>query len=373
MPSLKIFHCADLHLGLPFRQYPEGLAEARFSSLEKMIEKANSEHCDLFVVAGDLFDTLKVPARDVLRAAKILGRFEKVCLVLPGNHDFHSGASDDFWRNFELPDHGRMLLLRDGRSYPLKELGIDACIYAAPCTTKKSDTHAVGWMVGAPRAEAKFHIGLAHGSFEGLSPDLEGDYFPMKKVDLDRCGLDLWMLGHIHVQFPPRAPGQSDKIFYSGTHEPDGFDCRHDGKAWLITLGDDKKITAESLTTGQFRFRFVELELKALAALEEFSRKFSDEEARRTLLKLKIRGALAREEFERFGEILETLKRRFFFVKADFSALGVRMAKEDIDATFAKESFPHRLLTELSGAPADAEALQAAYELLQETAAEARK
>ena len=99
---MKIFHCADLHLGLQFTKYPEELAqelrEARFTTLEKMVNLANEARCDLFVVAGDLFDHLKVSQRYLARAAKILAGFDRVAVVLPGNHDFYSGASDDFWK-----------------------------------------------------------------------------------------------------------------------------------------------------------------------------------------------------------------------------------------------------------------------------------
>lgn len=370
MEKIRIFHCADLHLGLRFSRYPEGLAEARFTSLEKMVALANAEGCDLFVVAGDLFDHLKVAARDVLRAAKILSAFEKVCLVLPGNHDFHSGTSqDDFWRHFELPEHGRMLLLRDGRRYDLRELGLDATVYAAPCTSKLSKTHSLGWIQEAGvKTERRFHLGVAHGSFEGLSPDMQGEYFPMKKADLERCGLDLWLLGHIHLQFPPRAVGERDRIFYSGTHEPDGFDCRHEGKAWLIDLAADKAVSARSVATGEYRFRREELELRSLDALTKIADGYTDAEAAKTLLKLRLGGSLPRAEHEAFPEALAALRRRFFYVDADYSKLGVRLAPADIDKAFAQGSYPHRLLTALAGSPADAEALQAAFELLQETA-----
>jgi hypothetical protein len=105
--TLKIFHCADLHLGLKFARYPADVAdklrEARFTSLERMVARANAEGCELFVVAGDLFDTLKVAARDVARAAKILAGFDRVVALLPGNHDFHAGTADEFWRDFPLP------------------------------------------------------------------------------------------------------------------------------------------------------------------------------------------------------------------------------------------------------------------------------
>jgi DNA repair exonuclease SbcCD nuclease subunit len=372
MPPLKIFHCADLHLGLRFSRYPEGIAEqlreARFTSLEKMVERANREGCELFVVAGDLFDTLKVAQRDLLRAAKILSRFDRLAVVLPGNHDFHAGPSDDFWKGFPLPDHGRLLLLSESRAYPLQAHGLDAVLYAAPCGAKYSETHGVGWLRGAARPEARFHIGLAHGSFEGLSPDLQGNYFPMKSADLHACGLDLWLLGHIHVPFPPK-PGPSDRIFYSGTHEPDGFDCRHEGRSWLLELREDKSLLAEPLSTGNFRFLEAELELHALSDLEAFARRLPDGE--RTLLKLTLRGSLAREEHGRFGETVERLKERLLYLKPDFSGVTVTLAPAEIDREFAAGSFPHRLLTELSGG--EPEALQTAFALLQECLGEDRR
>jgi exonuclease SbcD len=368
--SLKIFHCADLHVGLKFAKYPgvisERLREARLGTLEKMVERANREGCDLFVVAGDLFDTLKVSARDVNRAAKILSRFDKVAAVLPGNHDFFTGPGDDFWKNFERPDHGRLLLLDTPKAYPLHEHGLDAVLYACPCGSKYSATHGVGWVEKAERPQARFHVGIAHGSFEGLSPDLQGNYFPMKQEDLQKAKLDLWLLGHIHVQFPPRAPGMSDRIFYAGTHEPDGLDCRHEGKAWLIDLEEAKTLNAQSLSTGQFRFRDECLTLRALQELEAFDAKFSKEESARTLMRLTVKGVLQREEHGQFPALIEKMQARFLHLEPDFSGLGLALTAAEIDRQFARESFPHRLLSELSKVEGDREALQAAYDLLTE-------
>ncbi|HEY8278804.1 MAG TPA: metallophosphoesterase [Bdellovibrionota bacterium] len=366
MGGLKIFHCADLHLGLRFSSYPseisERLREARFLSLEKMVARANREGCRLFVVAGDLFDTLKVAQRDVARAAKILSGFEGTAAVLPGNHDFHAGAADDFWKHFTAGEKGNVLLLEKPGVYPLAE--IDTVLYASPCHSKHSPSHALGWLEGAKRPEANFHIGIAHGSFEGLSPDLQGDYFPMKAADLVRHKfIDLWLLGHIHVPHPLK-PGSADRIFYSGTHEPDGFDCRHEGRAWLLGLGADKGIRAESLSTGAFRFREEELSIRNLQDLAAFSARFSPEEGARTLLKFSLAGSLAREEYERLGAELESLKARFFHLRADFSALALELAPADIEREFTSGSFPHRLLSELLE---DREALQLAYQLLSES------
>jgi DNA repair exonuclease SbcCD nuclease subunit len=368
--SLKIYHCADLHLGLRFARYPDEvsarLREARFATLERMVDQANREGCDLFVVAGDLFDHLKVPQRDVARAAKILAGFERVAAVLPGNHDFHAGPTDEFWKRFELPEHGRLLLLDRYRPYPLQDLGVDAVLYPSHCNEKRSENrNALAWLEGAERLPGLYQIGIAHGSFEGLSPDLEGDYFPMTAAELERCRLDLWLLGHIHVQHPPKASA-THRIFYSGTHEPDGLDCRHEGKAWLIELSPDKAVAARSLSTGECRFLDEAAEVRSRDDLEGLLARYPKETSATLVLRLRLTGSLPKADFERVAPVLEELRSRVLSLQPDFSALSLALTPADIDRDFAQGSFSHRLLTELSRGEDDHEALQAAYELLRE-------
>lgn len=90
--SLKLLLTADVHLGLKFSNYPEvqqELSEARFNTLKNVVELANEQKYDLFVVAGDLFDHQRVSERDIVNTAQIINEFQgKLVVVLPGNHDF---------------------------------------------------------------------------------------------------------------------------------------------------------------------------------------------------------------------------------------------------------------------------------------------
>lgn len=366
---MKIFHTADVHLGLKFGSYPEELAkklsEARYETLARMVASANEERCDLFVVGGDLFDNLKVVTKDVQRAAKILGQFDGVVAVLPGNHDFVTSQDDDIWKVFQAAGQDRVKVLTECQAYSFRSFDLDLTIYAAPCRNKHSKTHALGWLANAPRGESRFHIGLAHGSFEGLTPDTEGEYYPMTREDLLPLGLDLWMMGHIHVQFPLR-PGGADRIFYPATPEPDGFDCRHEGKAWILELGEDKRINARSVSTGNFRFHHETLTLQSLQDLAALDVKIPPARRPKMLLKLKLSGSLPREEQVQVGAVLAKLKEDFLYFLPDHTELALQLAPDDIDREFVRETFPHRLLSALC-APGDREALQAAYDLLKET------
>ena len=54
---LKIFHTADLHLGMKFSKYAnikDKLIAARIATLENLVKRANADEADLFVFAGDL-------------------------------------------------------------------------------------------------------------------------------------------------------------------------------------------------------------------------------------------------------------------------------------------------------------------------------
>lgn len=374
--TVRIFHTADVHLGLKFTSYPDAVAralrEARFETLERMVRTANEERCDLLVVSGDLFDHPRVARRDVSRAAEILGAFDRAVAVLPGNHDYVTGPEDELWKTFEGAAQDRVRLLTERRPYPLQSLDLDACLYPAPCESKHSKTHALGWMAEAPRTRenGRFHIGVAHGSFEGLTPDTEGEYFPMTEEDLHGVGLDLWLMGHIHVQYPVKV-GASHRIFYPSTPEPDGFDCRHEGKAWILDLVDSgegpKSVTARSVATGRYRFRHESIRVDSLEDLEALQRRFASEGQDTTLLKLRLAGSLQREHRAGVAPLLAELQERFLFLRLDDSLLTVRLTPDEIDREFTRGSFPHRLLVELSRDQNDREALQAAYDLIAES------
>ena len=188
---LKILASADYHLGMKFAGYPdvqEELAEARFFTLERLIATANEQGCALFLIAGDLFDRVTVSARDVKRASGILSRFQgQLVAVLPGNHDFYTGVSSALWSRFSEEAGDRILLLSKPKVYDLDHYDLNIHLHAGPCDSKHSQINAISWLreqntsSDSVQAEDVLHIGTAHGSIEGISPDAQGLYFPMKR------------------------------------------------------------------------------------------------------------------------------------------------------------------------------------------------
>lgn len=365
---LAILATSDLHLGMKFAGLADSpdvqreLAEARFACFERLVAAANERSADLLLVAGDLFHRVTVARRDVLRAAQALRGFEgRLAAVLPGNHDHLSPGQDPLWPAFREACGDRVLVLAEGRPYPLGYYDLDACLYPGPCRSLHSASNAVGWVKSAGRnAGSRHHVGVAHGSLAGVSPDLDGSYYPMRETELAAAGPDVWVLGHTHLRYPER-PGRSSRVFLPGTPEPDGYDCAHAGTAWLLRLDGDV-VAAEPLATGAHRFAHEDLAVEAAADLAALAARYDGPAAARTVLKVRLAGRIARGERAAVAEAERALRSRVLHLDWDDARLAERIDREAIDAAYAAGSFPHRLLTSLLDDPG---ALEVARETLE--------
>jgi len=363
---LTVLATSDLHLGMKFAGLPDvqaELAEARFACLERLVETANARGVDLLLVAGDLFHTANPVKRDVLRAAQLLRGFEgRLTAVLPGNHDYLSPGQGTLWPAFRDAGGDRVLVLDEARWYPLAHFDLDVCLYPGPCRRKHSDANAIGWVNAAGRDPgARHHVGVAHGSLAGVSPDLEGSYYPMREDELLAAGPDLWVVGHTHLRYPER-PGRASRIFIPGTPEPDSYDCDHPGGAWVLAL-DDGGVSAEPLATGTYRFVHETPASVSVPDLTALATRHAGPEAPREVLKVRLSGRIARGERSRLAETAGVLRARVLHLDWDDSAVRESLDRAAIDAEYAAGSFPHRLLSSLLDDP---EALEIAHQALEE-------
>jgi DNA repair exonuclease SbcCD nuclease subunit len=379
---LKILASADYHLGMKFAGYPsvqEDLAEARFLTLERLISTANDRGCALFLIAGDLFDRVSVTAKDVRRVSELLNNFHgQLAAVLPGNHDFFSGVSSSLWSRFNEAAGDRVLFLGNPQIYDLSHYDLNIVLFTGPCDNKHSKGNAISWL-RSTAAKPNFseldpdalRIGVAHGSIEGISPDAQGVYFPMKLEELDEAPVDLWIIGHTHQRHPSEnreikaGSATSPLVLVPGTPEPDGFDCRHDGTAWIVETDEKKQLHAEALSTGTYRFIYEEHTLEHAQDLQQLARVLRSVEQGRTLLRLRLSGRLDGEQLAGLRQLLDEMEKSLFYAQIDDSGLLERISEQTVEAEFTEGSFPYRLLKDLISMK-DFEALQTAYALLQE-------
>ncbi len=103
---LRIIHTADVHLGARHDDLGEQAAaqrERQFAAFKAAVDLALTEKVDLFLIAGDLFDSNMQPRRSVERVAAELARLAESrirTVIIPGTHDVFDRAS--IYRAYDL-------------------------------------------------------------------------------------------------------------------------------------------------------------------------------------------------------------------------------------------------------------------------------
>ena len=123
---LRIIHTADVHLGARHDDLGEQAAaqrERQFAAFKAAVDLALREKVDLFLIAGDLFDSNVQPRRSVERVAAELKRLAEAkirTVIIPGTHDVCDRAS--IYRAYDLaamagssPDDGMVTVLDPDR------------------------------------------------------------------------------------------------------------------------------------------------------------------------------------------------------------------------------------------------------------------
>ena len=370
--SLRIFHTSDVHLGLKFTRSTyelatqDALVAARINTLATMVDLANKNQCDLFVIAGDLFDTIRVTKKLVKAAAEVLRQCEGVVVTLPGNHDYLNTSDDELWSTFEEHLGEGHILLQSDDPCDLRRLDLNVVIYPGICRSKHSEANAIGWIKDAVEIDVGVvRIGVAHGSLDGLSPDFDGKYFPMTRAELENSGMHAWLLGHTHIRFPDKESGKGDRLFFPSVPEPDGFDCDHDGFAWIIDVQDNGNVSYESIQTGTFRFQRIDVVLNSENDFDQLRKQFKKMRPAQDLVKLSLSGRVPGDLFDSLANLENELADCVFHLEMKSESMLREIDATEIDKEFTEGSFPHQLLRQLAS-ESDALAVQIAYELIEE-------
>lgn len=373
MPPIRIVHTADNHLGLQYtsRRYTDDLRKRlineRFEALERVVATATARRAHLLVVAGDLFDSVGVAKRDIDRAAAILRGFGGIHLIiLPGNHDFYEPGEAKLWGKFRQAIGDRGILLDRPEPVRLSVEDRDLVLYPGPCTSKTSTENAIGWVTAVAKDPGAVHIGIAHGCVRGISPEGDDAYYTMGEDELRNAGVDFWLLGHTHLRYPREEKGAVALFLFPSTHTPDGFDCDHEGYVWSLEIGEDKRVTRESIRTGQYRFTTWSRTLTDATELERILQECAGLQGARTLLKLSLTGRLSEEELHAIEPFRVRLSEMLAYLELNVDDVAVKIDKEYIEKHYSAGSLPSRLLLALADADDDDLALHLAHGLIQE-------
>lgn len=376
---IKIFVTGDNHFGKKYDRYPEirdRLVDNRFVCFEKMVEKAEQEGCDIFAVTGDLFDNCSsIRKSDVERVVRILAGFAGRVLVLPGNHDYYTGE-EKVWKDFDdalRTCDNNIIRLDRFETYPIEIAEETVVIYPAFCRSKHSRENNLGWIkeMSVPKS-GQINVGMAHGAIEGVTPDMQKEYFLMTEPELQAIPMDVWLVGHTHIPYPGGLSEDEEiggyRIFNAGTHAQTDLHNNTRGYGFIISVdkqGDKAQVSAKKYQSGTIFFYDIAVRVSSAEgdSLEALLQEKLDPLEAESVVRLTVTGSVFSEEYSRRRELYKKYCDRFLSWELQDDELHEEITLDRVREEFAESSFAAKLMEALQG---DQTELQMAYELLQE-------
>lgn len=254
---MKLLHTADLQLGARFSQFGDKadfLREARLKTLERLLELARDKAVDAFIVAGDLFDDNHVHNDLVVKVLGLFASFSTVpILILPGNHDPHTGPGCVWERECFQQASENVHVFREVESVPVA----GGHLLASPLRQKLSpkDPSLELDKLAGQLGDDGVKIGITHGSFDIQGKRQDND-FPIDISAASRGGLNYLAIGHWHGWM-----AQDDgKIVMPGTPEPDDFSQTNSGYAALVELTNSGQLNVDQVTVATLDWRHIEFD-----------------------------------------------------------------------------------------------------------------
>lgn len=255
--GLKILHSADWHLDSPFagfsEQQRELLKQEQRRIPGKIADLCRREHCDLVLLAGDLFDGQ--PTRETVELVKkALQQCGVPVMIAPGNHDFCAPVSP--WITESWPSNVHVFTgAMDSVALP----ELDCRVYGAgfqsmDCSGLLENFHAEG--------KEKYLLGVMHGD----PTQNTSVYNPITASQVKKSGLQYLALGHIHKAGAFRS-GNSI-CAWPGCPMGRGWDETGEKGVCIVKLEAEPDIQAVSLDTVRFYQLQTDIGADALAALE---------------------------------------------------------------------------------------------------------
>lgn len=286
---LRLLHTADVHLGARHADLGEqarALRERQFAAFRASIDLALAERVDLFLVAGDLFDSNTQPRRSVERVAAELRRLADArirTVIVPGTHDVYDRAS--IYRAYDLPalagsgpDDDLVTVLTPDRP-DLHLAALDVVVHGRCFATKRAPYSPLRDLDARTDGRATWHVGLLHAAI-AIDGRTDADDVVVTTREIAASNLDYLALGHWHSSQGGKAGGV--RWAYAGAPEPVAVDQDRAGKVLLVTLDErdgGRTVEVAERVVGRTRFERVELDVATLSgqpALVEALRRRAD-------------------------------------------------------------------------------------------------
>jgi DNA repair exonuclease SbcCD nuclease subunit len=274
---LRIIHTADVHLGARHDDLGEQASaqrERQFAAFSASIDLALAEKVDLFLIAGDLFDSNVQPKRSVERVAAELKRLVDSrirTVIIPGTHDCYDRSS--IYRTYDLKtlagstaDDDLVTILTPDRP-SIHITACDVIVHGPVFATKRAPHSPLRDLAGTPGdSPATWRIGMVHGSI-AIPGKTERDDVVITTEEMAATGFDYLALGHWHSSQQSRSGGVT--YAYAGAPEAVALDQDRAGKVLLVELEESegrRSVTVQEKQVGTTRFEKIEIDAAHIAA-----------------------------------------------------------------------------------------------------------
>jgi DNA repair protein SbcD/Mre11 len=273
---LRLLHTADVHLGARHADLGDAASaqrERQFAAFRTSVDLAIAEKVDLFLVAGDLFDSNVQPGRSVERVAAELARLAQArirSVLIPGTHDVYDRSS--VYRAYDLPalagtspGEEMVTILTPERPW-IHFPALDVVVHGPVFATKRAPHSPLRDLPVAETPAATWRIGLLHASIS-IPGRTEHDEVVVTLDEIGASGLDYLALGHWHSAQSSKAKGVT--FAYSGAPEPVAVDQDRAGKVLLVTLEERdgaKAVSIDERVVGRTSFQSLDVDAATVAS-----------------------------------------------------------------------------------------------------------
>lgn len=285
---MRFLHTSDIHLGAKFEVLGDKALEQREQikdTFTKIADLAIKEKVDLFLVAGDLFDSNHPSQANIDFVKKEFSRLGasgiKVCLI-PGNHDFKLSDKGELGKHFANLEKDNIFLFRDDEGTKLYFEDINTEVYAKANTTNKSSESP---MVKAENQRQAEKIIMAHGGVVGQAkkPD-----WPITPKEIEECGANYVALGDWH-SLREETKG-SVTAYYCGS--PEMLAISQSGAGYVILGTIEYGITnIKPVQIGARESKILEIDISDITDTNEISEKIKEYSDKNLILTVNIVGA----------------------------------------------------------------------------------
>jgi len=265
-------------------------------------------------------------------------QFPKVAWhLMPGNHDhLRENGLWDRIRRMNLPSNVR-LHTSPGAVQIADDDGTPVFLLPAPLPHISSVDDLTSYMDKEPTPDGAIRIGMAHGSIQGFGSDGEASNY-VAPTRAETARLAYLAMGDWHRQVKI-----NDRIWYSGTPEPDQFRLPpgsterrcNGGSVLLVDIPGPRALPAVStLDVGRYRWHRVSKTITEDSHIDllEAELRALDKDLSSVVLDLDITGTVSLAGRKRFEDrIIQGVGAAVCAMRVQDSGLGFEPSEEDMD------------------------------------------